>query len=111
ADVASVRYAGEFFVPTVRHSLAVECATLQEPVARRRDLQTGTGEVSIKVSPPPFQGVSCFVDRQGLGNDPEAELAAFQSRLAIGDQRVEEILLRLVEKAKMSTPGRHVTND
>src|SRR5262249_4965929 len=57
------------------------------------------------------QRLSGFCDRQGLGNNPQAVLPAFQTRLAIGDQCVEEILFRLVEETKVGTPGYHVTND
>src|SRR5207249_3187357 len=38
-------------------------------------------------------------------------LLPFQSRLAIGDQRIEEIRFRLVEETKVGTPAHHVTND
>src|SRR5207244_2086405 len=55
-------------------SLAVKSATLQKKVPGWRHLQTRTRKVSIEVRDRAFQGVSRFVDRQGLGDDPEAEL-------------------------------------
>src|SRR6267378_6381949 len=111
AGVTSGRYFSEFVIPSLCQSLAIKSATLQKKVSGWRHLQTRTRKVSIEVRHRAFQGVPRFLDRQGLGYDPEAELLAFQPRLAIGDQRVEEILFRLVEKAKVRTPGRHVTND
>src|SRR6266571_756286 len=68
-------------------------------------------QVAIQVRHRVVQRSSGFCDRQGLGNDPQAVLLAFQTRLAIGDQRVEEIRFRLVEETKVGTPAHHVTND
>src|SRR5262249_18270805 len=58
-----------------------------------------------------LQRISRFRDRQGLRDDPQAVLPAFQARLAVCDQGVDKILFGLVEETKVGTPGHHVPND
>jgi hypothetical protein len=67
--------------------------------------------VSIKVRHRGFQRSCGYFDRQRLGDNPQAVLLSSQTRLAVCDQRVEEILSRLIEEAKVGTPGHHVAND
>jgi hypothetical protein len=54
--------------------------------------------------------MSCVFSRKGFGNHPQAELLAFQSSFAVGDQCFEEIRSCLVEEAKVCPP-RHVADD
>src|ERR1700724_842712 len=55
--------------------------------------------------------MSCLLNRKGLSNNPQAVLVPFQSRLAVCDQRFDEILFRLVEETKVGAPANHVAND
>src|ERR1700754_1717677 len=97
-------------MPTVYHSREIEHAILDIPVTGRHNFYTGVRQVSIKVRNRIFQRTNGFFDRQGFGHNPEAELLAFQTRLAVRDQRIEKILLRLVEETKVGAPW-HVAND
>src|SRR6476660_832304 len=97
-------------MPTACHSLEIKRATLEIPVAGRHNFYTAVRQVSIKVRHCVFQRICGFFNRQGLGNNPYAELPAFQPTLAVRDHRAEEILLRLIEETKMGTPG-DVAND
>ena len=78
---------------------------------RRCNFQTRIRQVSIKVRNRVPQPISRFFNHQGLRNNPQAVLLAFQTRLAVRNQRVEEILFRLIEETKVSAPSHHVAND
>ncbi len=45
----------------------------------------------------------CF--RQWVGNHPDAEFSALQSRPEIRNQRIEQIVCRLVEVTEVGSPG------
>src|SRR5258705_13529874 len=97
-------------MPTVHHSLEVKRATLEIPVAGRDDVYAVVRQVSIKIRNDSLQRMPGLLLTHGLGNHPQAKLLAFQSSLAVGDQRVEEILFRLVEQTHVRAPG-HVADD
>jgi hypothetical protein len=104
AGVASGQRVSELLVPTAEHSLEVKRATLEVPVAGQGNFYAAVRQVSIKVRNSLFQRTPDLFLTQGLGNDPQAELPVFQSGFAIGDQRVEKICFRLIEKASVRTP-------
>jgi hypothetical protein len=110
AGVTSGRCTSEFFQPTGCHSLEIERAAREIPIASGDDFYTGAREVPAKARHRLFQRICRFFDRQGVGDNPKAELPAFQAGLAVWDQGVEEVLFRLVEETKVSAP-RHVAND
>ena len=97
-------------MPGANHSLQIKRAILEIPLAGGDNLYAVACQVAIKLGDGLIQRMLGFVNRHGLGNHPQAELFAFQSSLAIGDQRVEDIVFRLVEEAKMCAPG-HVADD
>ena len=97
-------------MPGGRHSPEIERTTLEIPFARRHDFYAGVRYVSTEMRDGVFQRVRGFFDRQRLGDNPQAELAAFQTALAVRDQRFEEICFRLVEETKVAAPG-HVADD
>ena len=97
-------------MPTAHHSLEIKRATLEIPVVGRDNVYALVRQVSIKVRNDFLQRTPGLVHTHGLGNHPQAELLAFQASLAIGDQRVEEILFRLVEETDVRAPG-HVADD
>jgi hypothetical protein len=110
AGIASGQCAGEFLIPTAGHSLEIKRATLEIPVAGQDNFYAALSQVSIKVRNSLFQCMPGFFLCQRLGNHPQAGLLAFQSGFEIGEQRVEEILFRLVEVTKVCTPG-HIAHD
>ena len=110
AGVAAGQCASELLMPGANHSLQIKRAILEIPLAGGDNLYAVACQVAIKLGDGLIQRMLGFVNRHGLGNHPQAELFAFQSSLAIGDQRVEDIVFRLVEEAKMCAPG-HVADD
>src|SRR5258708_12420559 len=92
-------------MPTVHHALEVKRATLEIPVAGRDDVYAVVRQVSIKIRNDSLQRMPGLLLTHGLGNHPQAKLLAFQSSLAVGDQRVEEILFRLSQHTPLPPPG------
>ena len=109
-DVTFGRCTSEFLQPTGGHSLEIERAAREIPIASRHNFDAGVREIPAKSRDRVFQRAGRFLDRQGLGDNPQAELPAFQSGLAVRGQYLEEILFRLVEETKVSPP-RHVADD
>src|SRR2546428_7485407 len=108
--VPSGQCESESLMPTAHHSLEIKRATLEIPVAGRDDVYAVVRPVSIKIGNDLFQRMPHLFLPHGPGNHPQAELLAFQSSLAIGDQRIEEVLFRLVEETHVRAPG-HVADD
>src|SRR5262249_16109416 len=97
-------------MPTVDHSSEFKPAALEVPVASRDDFNALARQVLIEIRSSAFQRMTGFCLHHGTGNHPQAELLTFQSGLAIGDQRIEEVFLRLVKETKVCAPG-HVADD
>jgi hypothetical protein len=70
-------------MPTACHSPEIKRATPEIPVAARHNFYTEVRQISIQVRHCVFQRICGFFDRQGFGNNPQAELPAFQSSLEV----------------------------
>src|SRR5262249_51163965 len=110
AGVTSGRCAGELLIPAGNHSLEIERAILEIPVASRDNLYAAVGHISVEIRNRSFQRVRGVFLCDGRGDHPQAEFLAFQSSLAVDDQCFEEIRFGLVEKTKVCTP-RYVADD
>ena len=66
--------------------------------------------MAIKLRHRVLQRIGGFLDREGVGDNPKAILLIFQTRLTVGDHRVEQILFRLVEETKVGAPGHDVAD-
>ena len=82
----------------VRSSCEYATRNLETVIAARvesswLDKMTGVYQVSIKVRHSPFQGICGFLDRQWLGNNPKAELFAFQGDASLAALEYAEQLV------------------
>src|SRR5207245_10074942 len=108
--VASSRGLLEFLVPYTGDSRARKLASVEIPLPAGYNLDAPVGQVSITVGQMLAQRPLGLRLGQGLRDEPEAELPALQASLEIGDQRLQQLLLRLIEVTAMGPP-RHVAQD
>src|SRR5260370_1992522 len=84
--------------------LEIKRAILQIKIVSRGNLDAVVVQVSIEVRNSLFQRMRRVFLSKGCSHDPQAELLAFQSSFAIGDQWFEEIRQRLIEPTNVRIP-------
>src|SRR5207237_3460281 len=84
-------------------TIKVPCGQVE--VATRVDLEAPIVRCAAKPGEDLAQRGAGLLQRQEIGNNPEAVLAAFEPGLEIGHDHFEQILLRLVEETKVAAPG------
>ncbi len=91
--------------PFVSHALEIENALLQVAVLAWHEFDIPADQRAVGSGKFPVQRLpgSLFADR--LGEHPKAQLVVLDAGLEIGHQHLEQILIRLIEDAEMSSPG------
>lgn len=90
--------------------MRVAPSLVEIPLVVTTGFEVSLRKMAVKIRNSLPQRTLCFFHGQRRRNHPEAKLFALEARLEIEHQRIEQILLRLVEVTEVCSPA-HVPDD
>ncbi len=95
----------EFFVPALEYPLRIEMSVVEIPLVVVLDFEASLRKPAVEIGNRPPQRMLCIFRGQGRRNHPEAKLVVLEACLEKRHQRVEQILLRLIEATEVCSPA------